>query len=394
MNGLIRSDAASKAVGMVLGGYETGFNFIWDSHPNSIEDFIVLRIKGEPRLLLPTSPVVTRAALQNFIGHNKIASLVLPALNFCTRLSGPLSFLSSSASLTSANDSLSPLRVLMAKVLDRNDFQFALRLSFSRPNAKTVAMAISDTGQVLCFAKFGSERMTNDLVAHESNILARFKDKELPLIVPEALYSGKWAGGYNVLITAPLQLEPLKRDASLAHQAADAFAASSIISRSELSGSEYWHQMKARVASLADNGELLANMARLETMCGNKHFDFGSSHGDWSRANVGLVNGKIAAVDWERCTSLAPRGIDIAHFAISEKPSTLFGKSLDIEQAAAVTGKYLEAAAQPVANAKSLTMLALLEMVVRFKIAQNVAIKSTDSKFGPALEAGLQKWSV
>jgi len=387
-------DAARDGVGMVLGGYEPGFNFVWGSQPESIENFVVLRVKGEPRLLLPAAATQMRTALHNFIGQQKIASLIFPVLNITKRATGPFSFLSSTASLTSADGSHSPLRVLMTQVLQRSDFQLALRLSFSRPNAKTVAMAISDAGEVLCFAKFGSESMTNRLVAHESDVLARLNSTELPVLVPQRLYSGEWAGGFNVLITAPLKLEPLPRDASMAHQAADAFAAQHIVSRSTLADSDYWQQMNVRVARLDDSEELLADMASLEKICGANSFDYGASHGDWSRANVGIAGGQVAAVDWERCTLLAPRGIDIAHFAIFEKPTARFSRALDIEQLASVTGQYLEAAGQSPANARALTLLALLEMVVRFKTAQNVAIKSTDSKFGPALKAGLQKWSV
>ena len=79
-----------------------------------------------------------------------------------------------------------------------NDFQIAMRLSFGRPNAKMVAVAISSEGEVLCFAKFGSEAMTNGLVAHESAILEQFEGVDMPLIIPSRLFSGAWVGGHNV----------------------------------------------------------------------------------------------------------------------------------------------------------------------------------------------------
>ena len=63
-------------------------------------------------------------------------------------------------------------------------------------------MAISDAGEALCYAKLGSEAMTGDLVAHEGEILEQFEDIDMPLIIPPRLYSGTWADGQNVLITA------------------------------------------------------------------------------------------------------------------------------------------------------------------------------------------------
>jgi len=89
--------------------------------------------------------------------------------------------------------------------------------------------------------------MTNDLVAHESEVLERFEGTDMPVVLPQRLFSGAWAGGHNVLITASLPFRPLARDARIAHQAADAFALQTRVTSSTLGDSDYWRQVIARV---------------------------------------------------------------------------------------------------------------------------------------------------
>ena len=393
--------AAFSAVEKILGGYESGFEVVGGVDPNAIERFVVVSVRGTPRLLLPPDRSIMRSAIASFLGNRRLVGLVTPFIQVASRTGGPLSRVSSDVSLTSQEGTPSPLRGLLASVLDRNDFEIALRLSFGRPNAKTVAMAISRTGEALCFAKFGSEAMTNDLVAHEGAILAQFEGTDMPVIMPRLLYSGKWADGHNVLITAPLRLEPLKLDARDAHQAADAFSSRNFVVNSALRDSAYWRRAIEDATSSFDHeddhGALLRSITEIEEVWGDNEFDFGASHGDWARANIGLVDGRVAAFDWERFTELAPRGIDVAHFVLSENSPSFFGKSfgasLDIERAAEDVRRYLESAGLPPSNAEPLIMLALLEMVVRFRSAQTAGLRSADRKFGPALEAGLRRWA-
>ena len=399
--------AAFSAVGKILGGYETGFEIVDGVDSDAIERFVVVSVRGTPRLLLPPDRSIMRSAIESFLGNRRMVGLVTPFIQVASRAGGPLSRVSADVSLISRNGTPSPLRGLLASVLHRDDFEIALRLSFGRPNAKTVAMAISRTGEALCFAKFGSEAMTNDLVAHEGAILAHFEGTDMPVIMPRLLYSGKWANGHNVLITAPLQLEPLKLDAQDAHRAADAFSAQNFVTNSTLSDSVYWQQVVENVNnSRGHNGSdraLLHFVTKIEEIWGDSEFDFGASHGDWARANLGLVGGRVAAFDWERCTEIAPRGIDVAHFVLSESSPSLFGKPLfgkplfraplDIQRAAGSVRQYLESAGLPPNNAELLIMLALLEMVIRFRSAQTAGLRSADLKFGPALEAGLQRWA-
>ena len=167
----MQGKAAFEAAGMVLGGYKPGFELVRGSHPNAIEHFVVLSERGSPRLLLPRARPIMQTAVTTFLGGYRFAFLMPPLLQIASRAGNTFSYLTTTVSLISQERSPSPLRELIADVLQRSDFQIALRLSFGRPNAKTVAMAISDSGEALCFAKLGSEEMTNRLVAHESSVL-------------------------------------------------------------------------------------------------------------------------------------------------------------------------------------------------------------------------------
>lgn len=316
-----------------------------------------------------------------------------PMLRLCNRIGGPFSKFVSNVSLLSQSGRTSTLRALIEKVLGREDFQMALRLSFGRPNGKTVAVAISNAGEPLCYVKLGAEPFTSALVAHESAILEQFQETEMSLIVPRTLYAGVWTGDHQALITAPLQIEPLGTNAQAAHVAADALATQNLQANCPLIDSDYWQRTSQLVRSQEHCADLLNTISAIEQNWGAREFDFGVSHGDWTRANVGKNNGQIAAIDWERQVECSPRGIDIAHFTILEVSSRRFFKTLKVDQLAAKMRQVLKTLGLPEENAEPLILFALLEMVIRFRSAKVAGVKTTDSKFAPALNAGIEKWA-
>lgn len=347
-------------------------------------------------MLLPPSLPIMQTALASFSGGKRKAWLMARGVQVATQVGGPFSRISSNVSLMSQHGNpSSPLREFIAGVIGRNDFHIALRISFGRPNGKTVAIAISDAGESLCYVKLGSETMTSDLVAHEGAMLKEFDSAEMPVVLPQLLYSGTWAEGHNVLTTAPLRLTRIKRDARIVHLAANALASHNTVKRSALVDSAYWQHIVEFVGEYGDSEVLPSTVAELERIWGANEFDFGMSHGDWTRANVGMVDGRVAALDWERCTKSAPRGIDIAHFAICEKPAYQLtkSKSINIDRIRKRVRQYLKSAGLRTDNAEILILFALLEMVMRFKSAEIVGLQTTDFKFGPALKEGLLKWA-
>ncbi len=380
---------------MVLGGYQTGFELVKGIQPEAIENFTMICSRGAPRMLLPPAQPMMQTAMASFLSGRRLTSLVPPLAQMASRIGGPLSRISSNVSLLSKTGGSSPLRQLISKVLERNDFQIALRVSFGRPNGKTVAMAISNAGEVLCYVKLGSEAMTSDLVAHEGAMLEQFEGTEMPVILPQLLYSGTWADGHSVLITAPIKLTPLKQDASIAHIAAAALASQGGGRSSALVDSEYWRRIVNIVGEYDDSEILRTTVTEIERIWGTKEFEFGVSHGDWTRANVGMIDGRVAALDWERCVDLAPKGIDIAHFAICENPPYRLTKarSINVDRVAEKVKQYFQSAELHSETTEAIIVFALLEMVIRFKSAKDAGLRSTDSKFGPALQEGVRKWA-
>jgi len=388
--------AAFLAVERVLGGSRT----LSDPTDGAVERFVVLPATGVPRLLLPLPMPAMKAALSGFVGQRRWTSLLPPLIRTAVRVGGHVPVLGRTLSFRSGSGTPSPLRTMLGSLLGRDDYHLAMRLSFGRPNAKTVVAAISDDGEMLCFAKIGAEAMTNDLVAHEGRVLERFATLGPPLRMPRLLHAGDWLDGATLLVTEPLRLQPLARDARCAHRAADAFAAASHVSTAPLKDSAFWHRLTESIESgvgrSAHHRGLMESAARIRAAWGERTFDFGGCHGDWSRANVGLVDGRVAAIDWERCSEVAPRGIDTAHFALLEasgRSRRLRGRApLDIEQIADRTGHYLVSAGRSADDARPLVLLDCLQMAARFLTAERAGLHAVDSTFEPALKTGLLRW--
>ncbi len=390
-------------VSAVLSGYAGGFRLVEGRHSDAVERFVLLGKKDSPRLLLPLTQPLLKKSLKGFLGGRSFAAILSSFIRLSLLVGGPFAKVCGEYSLLPCEQSgkhdLSPIRKLLADILERDDFQIALRFSFGRPNGKTVAMALSDDAEVLCFAKIGSETTTSELVSHESKILQRYENTDIPIVMPERLYSGNWCEGHTVLITKPLQVEPLSSDPLSAHRTAVALAGFDSTEKAELSKSTYWADLVERVnatrSELNKNTDLLHSaLSEIERIWGSCTYSFGISHGDWTRANVGTVGGNVAGWDWERCLQLAPTGIDLAHFAIGEKPTRAFSKQLDVENTLTKLRHYMRSAELPMENEESLVLLALVEMIIRFKSAQKAGVKSTDSKFESALRSALRSWAV
>ncbi len=393
------SEDRLSSVGLVLSGYTGGFKLVEGVHEDALERFYLLGKKNSPRLLLPVSKPLLGPATKGFLAGRRRAVLLPFFVRTSIRIGGPFAQYCREYSLVSKEQSVSPIRQLLSSVLQRNDFQIALRFSFGRPNGKTVAMAISNAGEILCYAKIGSEPVTSSLVSHESLILKKFENTDLPVIVPRHLYSGTWKTGHDVLVTEPIELKPLPTDASCAHKASYALTCTSPTQTCHLNKSLYWADLIKRVEEASkthDESRELMNIALsdIDRKWGRCSTTFGISHGDWTRANTGLVNGRVAGVDWERCLQLAPQGIDIAHFAISENTTRSMSRDIDLDQVLAKAHEHLSTAGVSADIDQCLILLALLEMVIRFKSAGRAGIRSKDSKFEVALQSALSQWAV
>jgi len=390
-------DAAFDSVTQVLAGYQPGFRLVNGQHANACDQFTVVPARGTPRLLLPNTQAAMATALKSFVGGHRWARFAPTVLGIVSKTAGSTAVLSRDVSLMSDGAQHAPIRDLFSSVLGRDDFELAFRLSVGRPNAKTVAMAISAAGEPLCFAKVGSEDMTNSLVEYETKVLQHFAHRDLGVAIPKVLHASRWAGDHHVLITEPLLLSPLKRSATVAHRASDTFTSSSPMETHALRDSPYWHGIVSRVDHIRSESSsramLVEALKMMDKTWGSTTFDYGFAHGDWSRANLGTINGKLVALDWERCTDNSPRGIDIAHFAILENSSSLSNRLLDLDSIEDRTRHYLDEIGRSPLLARPLIAFDLVEMMLRFCTAQAVGLPSHDSSFGPALRAAMLRWA-
>jgi len=389
------NNAAMQAVCDFLGGYKPGFELVEGASSDAVEQFIVIRKRGLPGLLLPTSQNALRVALSGFIGVKPWTGLISSLAQIAVKF-GLFSSRVSVLSLKSQTGEVPPFRQFLTSVLERDDYHLALRTSFGRPNAKIVIQAVSHDGSALCFVKVGSEKMSDKLVAHESEVLVKLEHSDLPILTPRTLYQGVWEQRWQVLITEPMLTHPLDDDATEAQLASDSFTTAGEMTTCALRDSEYWRWISGRIDQLEDMGlpveAFNTALARIDAVWGSTELDFGASHGDWSRANVGIIDGQVAAYDWERYSHCSPRGTDIAHFSLFEFDDRHRG--FDVERVAEKTRQNLKAADRPEEHAQLLVILGCLEMSLRFMSAQKAGVQAKDKIFGQALEDGLRKWAT
>jgi hypothetical protein len=137
------------------------------------------------------------------------------------------------------------------------------------------------------------------------------------------MHHGPWASR-EVLVTEPLPAgvrryraedgpPPLDVTREVASLSAGGLAA--------LRGSPYWKDVRARAQRLSPvaaeagfDALLAAFLGAVEDRCGEAATSFGAWHGDWSPWNLGHVDGRLAAWDWEHSTEGVPLGFDVAHF--------------------------------------------------------------------------------
>lgn len=386
----------------VLAGNTPGYRLCSQRSDQCVEAFVSISSGGIPRVLLPIPTRPMRAALQAYATGGFLPVVLPPLLGGLARTTLLNRWCGGRIELSSQSGEISPLRSYLTTLLQRGDFQLALRLSFGRPNAKTVITAIADSGDILCYAKAGSSAMSNALVRHEGQVLAKLRPGDFPVVLPELLHVGAWTDEITMLITRPLSMAPLDEDVAAVHKAADAIAVAHGVTSAPLAESDYWQRVLHRVGSckpsVAEHYGIAPILTRITDTWGHRVIDMGASHGDWSRANVGVVAGRIAAVDWERYAEGCPRGIDTAHFAVLEQAVRLHARraessGLDFDKVVGNTRRYLSAAGRPVDDAELLIVCAILEMTLRFMDARDSNLPVNDTKFRTALQSAIQLWA-
>lgn len=191
-----------------------------------------------------------------------------------------------------------------------------------RANRKPVLVLLAPSGEVVGFAKVGSTALTRALVAREADALEGLAGRELrSLQAPRLLHRGQWAE-VDLVVQSPLDTaRAAEPDQALLHRALRELATSvpgadQDVPLTELAG---WRACVARLQAHVDElaPVLLAHARRLEVRAGSRPLAASAWHGDLTPWNVGVVDDRLLAWDWERYEEGVPLGFDALHHRLA-----------------------------------------------------------------------------
>jgi hypothetical protein len=192
------------------------------------------------------------------------------------------------------------------------------------PNYKPTVQLFDNSGCPVGFAKVGWNDATRSLVAAEARALQQVPhaSPDHP-IVPRVLLTTEWRG-QTVVVVEPLPSRIRRIGRSEAVRVTEAL----VIARrggppkppQALAASPFIKRtlQAARSPMVHDAiGDVLAVLTeRFARLSGDTAVEFGWWHGDWVPWNLGTVDGRLVAWDWEHSGPDMPVGSDIAHDAL------------------------------------------------------------------------------
>jgi hypothetical protein len=156
--------------------------------------------------------------------------------------------------------------------------------------------------------------------------------------------------------------------------------------------SAYWSGIRARVERLvAGDGRLGPTLASaldvIEHASGAREVVFGAWHGDFTPWNMRRGAGTVAVWDWERSGSIVPVGMDAARFDLDVRLKIDRERPRDaIHNSAMAIGATLERMGAVPGTASLVTVLHVLEMVLRFEEATIAGVPGREPLYEAALD--------
>ena len=189
----------------------------------------------------------------------------------------------------------SSLRAALAPTVGRGPRDIALALHFGPPraNRKPVVQVLDRDGTLLAVAKVATNPLTVRLVTQETSALQQLaRARPGPVLtVPRLLAATTWEGA-QLLVQSALVLPARPRVPTAAVRRA---AEQELVRSTESAG-------------VPDPGARWLDDVAV-----------GASHGDWSPQNLSVVQGGVAAWDWERFAEDRPLGFDAAHLVLMQQ---------------------------------------------------------------------------
>jgi hypothetical protein len=301
----------------------------WDPPPGwrTAERYLVASAGGRPRMLLPDDPIAGREALR------ANASMRAPRVRWARSAAG-LAYHPAAWDLATRGRGRVGVHVagpdvdlpsrFLAEALGEVHVVLAINVRPPAPFRKPTVQVVLPGGRMLAYAKVASSEVTKLGVGREARALRALASRPGgPLLAPALLHHGPWASR-EVVVTAPLPRDVRRYLAEEGPPPLDVtreVASLSENGRSALGESAYWKDVRARAERLAPTAAgagldavFAAFLDVVQDRRGDAATTFGTWHGDWSPWNLGHVEGRLAAWDWEHSTPGAPLGYDVVHF--------------------------------------------------------------------------------
>jgi hypothetical protein len=288
-----------------------------------VAEYLVVPSRHRPRLLVPMlSPTVAAAAVRRYAEpQSRMARLKRDAVVAAVhtraagllfrdriRVTGPVS---------------AGIDGYLSDAL-RRDLAVSIHIGPARANRKPVLQLLSPDGDTFAFGKLGTGPLTRSLVKAETAALTTLAGSGLTkLTVPRVLHAGTWRT-MQVLVQSALPvwlprapLTPRRLTAAMVD-----IAGCRGITTGPLTGSGYWHELRGRLAAVADRPEgsgLAAAVDVLAAHSGETALRYGAWHGDWAPWNMANLADTLLVWDWERFATGVPLGFDAIHHELQKR---------------------------------------------------------------------------
>lgn len=193
------------------------------------------------------------------------------------------------------------------------------------PNAKPTARLFDGEGRAVGYVKVGWSPATRVVVRNEAAALAAIENRLRLLQAPRLAAAGTWHGqDYAVAAPLPPGVRPWTAEPSTTPELLLDIVRSGQTSRGPLAGSGFAQRVRAELEVAAAEqpeaaGVLVEWLARLERR--TDPLDFGRWHGDFIPGNLGQVDDRPVAWDWEFSDPDVPVGFDLVHWHFQRQVS-------------------------------------------------------------------------
>ncbi len=335
-----------------------------------IAEYLVVPDARRPRLLVPSvSRRVAAAAVRRYAEpQSRTAKLKRDAVVAAVRTGASGVLLRDRIKVTGPFSQ--SIDGYLSEVLGR-ELAVSVHIGPARANRKPVLQLLSPDGDTFGFGKLGTGPLTQRLVRAESAALTALGGSGLTkLTVPRVLHAGQWRG-LQVLVQSALPVwlprAPLTQRRLTA--AMLDIAGCCGYTQGTLPASAYWHELRGRLAAVADRpeGVSLASAAELLVQhAGEITFRYGAWHGDWAPWNMANLADALLVWDWERFATGVPLGFDAVHHELQKRIQSTGDAREAVEATVRRSGELLAPFGVAATGREITALLYLVDLATRY----------------------------